>query len=81
MQPESIVIEHSPQFVLQTRVRLSHWIDGKKGPLREENLFPITRVNASKLTTLLLAPIGTQKSADLCALSFRANGNPTAPSS
>ena len=48
MQPESIVIEHSPQFVLQTRVRLSHWIDGKKGPLREENLFPITSVNASK---------------------------------
>jgi hypothetical protein len=34
--------------VLQTRVRLSHWIDGKKGPLREENLYPITRVNASK---------------------------------
>ena len=47
MQPESIVIEHSPQFVLQTRVRLSHWIDGKKGPTRKENLFPITRVNAS----------------------------------
>jgi hypothetical protein len=48
MQPETIAIEHSPQFVLQTRVRLSPWVDGKKGPLREENLFPITRVNASK---------------------------------
>ena len=48
MQPETIPFRRAPEFVLHTRVRLSHWGNRKKDPLREENLGLYTRVNAAK---------------------------------
>ena len=48
MQPETITFRRSPEFVCKTRVRLSHWGNRKKDPLREAKLGLFIRVTAAK---------------------------------
>ena len=48
MQPETITLRRSPQFVCKTRVWLSYWGNRKKDPLREGKLTLFTRINAPK---------------------------------